>query len=138
MRQIFGMLGENMAGQYRRRLVKRSTSVSPTKSLTKEREFLQQVRYLARQFGWKTYHTFNSQKSEPGFPDLVLVKPPELIICELKTATGKLTISQKEWVYALSSCNVETYVWRPDDLPYIFERLRPKTGSAPADEAGIQ
>lgn len=95
------------------------------------------MKHLAKQFGWLFYHTHRSDKSEPGWPDVVLCKPPELIIAELKSAKGKLTVDQKTWVYSLGSCGIETYVWRPADLPYIFERLRPKAAGAEAEEAGI-
>ena len=52
----------------------------------------------ARLFGWRHYHTFNSRRSVSGFPDLVLLKVPRIIFAELKTATGKLTDDQREWL----------------------------------------
>jgi hypothetical protein len=96
-----------------------------------EREFLQQVRELARLFGWLCYHTHDSRHSEPGFPDLVLVKtscgdqPGCIIFAELKSAAGRLTLAQRMWVQALEQCpGVEVHVWRPGDWDTIVERLQ--------------
>lgn len=40
----------------------------------RERDFQAAVMELARLLGWRVYHTWDSRKSEPGFPDLVLVR----------------------------------------------------------------
>jgi hypothetical protein len=89
-----------------------------------EKELLARVRYLARVAGWLVYHTFNSRKSEAGFPDLVLVKPPRLVIAELKRAGEQPTIEQEAWLAALALVpGVECYLWRPADLPRIVEVL---------------
>ena len=56
-----------------------------------EREFMEAVRHLARMTGWRCYHTHDSRRSEPGFPDLVLVRGGKALFVELKTAHGRLT-----------------------------------------------
>ena len=90
-----------------------------------EREFLQQIRELARWCGWLTYHTHNSQRSEPGFTDLVMVRPPSVLFVELKTTTGRRTPAQREWIEALEQCpGIEVFVWRPSDWDAIVSRLR--------------
>src|SRR5689334_7845732 len=63
-----------------------------------EDKFQTKVLELARIYHWKTYHTYDSQRSTAGFPDLVLVRPPRLIFAELKSAGGNLTVAQKEWL----------------------------------------
>jgi len=70
---------------------------------------------LAGVLGWKHYHTWNSIKSDPGFPDLVLVRPPRLLFVELKAEGGKLTEAQEDWMRILAGCNQEWQVWRPSD-----------------------
>lgn len=83
------------------------------KTLT-EKEWLQHVRDLAHSFGWKTYHTLRSKGSEPGFPDLVLVKASQLIFLELKSEEGRFTSTQAEWLYALGKVqHVHAEVVRP-------------------------
>jgi hypothetical protein len=75
-------------------------------------------------FGWTRYHTFLSVRSAPGFPDLVLVRPPRLIFAELKSETGKVTDAQQAWLALLEACpGCEVYTWRPADLPAIAELL---------------
>jgi len=82
-----------------------------------EKQFQASVAQLARMRRWETYHTYDSRRSNPGFPDLVLVRAPRIIFAELKTLKGKLTASQERWIAALSACPeaVEVYVWRPND-----------------------
>jgi hypothetical protein len=89
-----------------------------------EASFLKTVREAARLAGWETYHTLNSKGSEPGWPDLVLVKPGRLLISELKTDHGRLTREQTHWLRLLATCAApEVSVWRPDDLDAILATL---------------
>ena len=90
-------------------------------SMTEE-EWLQQVRELARLKGWLNYHTRSSRRSDPGFPDLVLVRGDRLIFAELKREKGRLTESQRTWLAALEE-TAETHVWRPSDWEAVIEVL---------------
>ena len=45
------------------------------------------VKLLAGYYGWRTYHTHDSRRSDVGFPDLILIRGPELIAVELKANT---------------------------------------------------
>ena len=91
-----------------------------------------QVKQLAKLWGWIVYHTHDSRRSDPGFPDLVLVRGGRIIFAELKREDGKLTTDQKEWIFQLeqvqekvssapasTGCNFRVYVWRPSDWPVI-------------------
>ena len=74
--------------------------------------------------GWLAYHTFDSRKSEPGFPDLVLVKGDLVWFLELKTERGKVSKAQAAWLRALELvAEVRAEVLRPRDLDYILEEL---------------
>lgn len=89
-----------------------------------ERDFRQQVVQLAQLRGWYVYWTWTSIHSPAGFPDLVLCRPPRLVIAELKTATGKATLAQQEWLAALGACTgVEAHLWRPDDWALVDATL---------------
>jgi hypothetical protein len=82
----------------------------------------------AKQFGYTVYHTRYSIGSTPGFPDLVLVRPPRVIFAELKTARlhSRVGPHQRAWLNLLSDCDgVETYLWRDgtDDLEDIARIL---------------
>ena len=90
-----------------------------------ERDFQRQVVELAKLTGWQVYHTYDSRRSNPGFPDLVLVRPPRLVCAELKRQKGRVTAAQREWAEALRACpGVEYYLWRPSDWDEIEELMR--------------
>ncbi len=74
---------------------------------------------LARLCGWSAYHTHDSRRSEPGFPDLVLVSVQQqrIVYAELKTAKGRVSPEQVVWLADLSAAGAETALWRPADLP---------------------
>jgi hypothetical protein len=86
----------------------------PLEDLT-EKEWMAQGVSLARTMGWKRYHTYRSDRSEPGWPDDALVRD-RLILIEWKTEKGKLSDAQKEWIRALLNAQVEVYVCRPRHL----------------------
>lgn len=89
-----------------------------------ERDFQRAVVDLATASRWTLcYHTLNSRGSASGFPDLVLVRVPELIFAELKTDKGRVSDAQHEWLRSLEACGVETYVWRPSDWATVEARL---------------
>jgi len=90
-----------------------------------EAQFLRQVLDLARIYRWMTYHPALSKWSERGWPDLALVRPPRVILAELKTDRGRTTEHQDRWLGALRACpGVETYLWRPADFHAIAATLR--------------
>lgn len=76
---------------------------------------MQAIIDLARLLGWKTYHTFDSRRSEPGYPDLTLVKGRRLVFAELKTEKGRMTAAQDEWLEAFLQAGAEVCVFRPRD-----------------------
>ena len=89
-----------------------------------ERDFLQQVKDLARLCGWRVYHTLDSRGSDPGFPDLVLVRRGQLVFAELKTDSGKPTAAQTAWLADLGRVHgVDVHLWRPSDWPQIEAML---------------
>lgn len=70
---------------------------------------------LAKLRGWMTYHTYDSRRSEPGFPDLVLVRGEAALYRELKAGQGRLTEAQRKWLDALSAAGQDAGVWRDSD-----------------------
>jgi hypothetical protein len=99
----------------------------------KEADFQRQVVTLASLYNWRFFHptvgfgrghwATQMLASGPGFPDLVLVGDG-VIFAELKSAEGRLSIAQEGWGLALQSAGAEYYIWRPDDLEQIAERLK--------------
>ena len=82
---------------------------------------------LAKLMGWVYYHTYDSRRSEPGFPDLVLVKD-RVLYRELKTETGRLSGKQKAWGERLRRAGQSWEVWRPSQMREIFDVLTKKEG----------
>lgn len=80
-----------------------------------EQQFQDHVVALATRLGWLVYHVYDSRRSVPGFPDLVLVRG-HLMFRELKAANGVVSKPQRVWLKALSVANVDAGVWKPKDL----------------------
>jgi hypothetical protein len=95
-----------------------------------EKDFRQQVATWAEERSWLAYWTWNSKHSPAGFPDLVVCRPPRLIIAELKTQHAQPPKGrQAEWLdwlgqCQLVGCSLEVYLWRPLDEDAILEALR--------------
>ena len=89
-----------------------------------EKEFQSQVTEVAVMLGWLVYHTHDSRRSPPGFPDLTLVRE-RVVFAELKVGKNKLTDDQVKWAKALRQAKgVEYYVWRPEDAIKLTDVLR--------------
>jgi hypothetical protein len=78
---------------------------------------------LAHNLRWRIYHTFDSRRSNSGFPDLVLVRD-RIVFAELKSSRGRLTREQARWIAALGVAGAEAYVWAPSDYPQVERTLR--------------
>lgn len=84
-----------------------------------EKPFQTRVIQLAKFHGFElVYHTHNSQRSVPGFPDLVMVstRSKRVLYRELKRTVGKVTGDQQSWLDALAVAGQDAGVWRPADL----------------------
>lgn len=71
----------------------------------------------AKWTGWAVFHPYDSRKSVgPGFPDLTMVhrNTGRLIFAELKSAKGRLTAQQREWLGYLGKRH-DVRVWYPND-----------------------
>jgi hypothetical protein len=70
--------------------------------------------------GWLCMHPYSSKRTEPGWPDLAMVRNGRFVTAELKSATGKLSGAQQAWLAALALVpGIETFVWRPADFEEI-------------------
>lgn len=81
---------------------------------------------LARIAGWRlahfrpainrSGHWSTPMQGNPGFPDLVLVRPPRVLFVELKSEKGKLSEHQRDWIADLRGCpHIDVRVWFPSD-----------------------
>ena len=94
-----------------------------SKSTLTEKKFQESVIHMARLHRWLVYHTHDSRRSQPGFPDLTMVRHGKLIFAELKTDKGKLTKDQAWWLAGLKQAHPDVFVWRPSDWREIEKIL---------------
>lgn len=98
-----------------------------------EREWQGRVTDLAAVLGWRWAH-FRPAKTakgwrtamegSPGFPDLVLVRPPRLVLAELKAQRNKPSADQEAWLEAFGQVpGIEAYVWHPRDWDAVIDCL---------------
>lgn len=89
-----------------------------------ERTFQEHVIDAARRCGFiLIYHTHDSRRSQPGFPDLVLVNPrtKRVLFRELKSAKGKISKEQQQWADGLRKAGADFDFWYPKD--WVSERI---------------
>lgn len=72
------------------------------------------------------YHPRYSLGSDPGWPDLFLVRRRDrrVLIRELKTDKGVVGRRQAEVLELLTAVGLDAGIWRPADWPRIQEELR--------------
>lgn len=91
-----------------------------------ERQFQDWIVGVATDHGWLHYHTYDSRRSDPGFPDLVLVKTGRpVLFYEVKTEKGRVSMAQQSWLGSLNRSNsqVKAMVVRPSDRDHIIADL---------------
>jgi hypothetical protein len=89
-----------------------------------EKNFMADVIKEAKRQGWKVFHVYNSSKSEPGWPDLYMLRGPRCIVRELKVPPNKTTPEQDEWLAALREAGHDAEVWNPKDWQEIIQTLK--------------
>lgn len=96
-----------------------------------EKHLQQQVIHLARWLGWWTHHHYDSRRSEPGWPDLVMLRGDRALFRELKTTKGRVTQAQGRVLGKLADAGLDAEIWRPRDWldGTIRRELQAKTTS---------
>ena len=94
-----------------------------------EKQLQQQVLDAAKYLGYLVYHVFDSRRSEPGFPDAILVGTGRfagrLIVLEFKTETGRPTQAQLTWLGAWMQVPAAVVmVVRPRDVDEVLQVLQ--------------
>lgn len=92
-----------------------------------EAEFQAAVIKQARAWGWLVYHTYDSRRSEEGFPDLLMLRRDRQIAAELKRSSKeKLSRAQQKWAHGFQAAGGKThhyYVWSPENWDFILHEL---------------
>ena len=88
-----------------------------------EKQFQAAVRDHAVLKGWRYYCVWDPRHSPKGWPDLVLLRPPRMVMAEMKSTRGRLTKEQRETLDMLAACGVESYAWWPESWSVIEKTL---------------
>lgn len=79
-----------------------------------EAELQRLVAEACERLGLAHYHTYDSRRSEPGFPDSTIVGR-RIIFRELKNADNRLSPDQRRWGSKIERAGGDWAVWRPVD-----------------------
>jgi hypothetical protein len=88
-----------------------------------EAQFQRQVIRYAELMGWHCYFAQRSDKSPAGWPDLILIRRPRILFCELKAERGRVTADQQLCLDELRACGMAAHVWRPSDWKLVERTL---------------
>ena len=92
-------------------------------AVVSEKQFMETVIGAARLHGHRVYHTLDSRGSDPGFPDLVIVRDT-VRFWELKAMRGRASAAQLDWLAALAEAGADAMLLSPRDWDAIEEMLR--------------
>ncbi len=89
-----------------------------------EAEYQEQIIQWAEACGWWAYHVHDSRRSNAGFLDLFLLRPPELFLWEVKAEKGRVRPEQQMVIDALRQVKrVRAGIVRPSDWPWVEAEL---------------
>ena len=90
-----------------------------------EARFQAQIITVARLHGWRLiYHTHDSRRSQPGFPDLVMLRAGRGFAIEVKVGRRVVTEEQQRWLDAFALVpGFDSYVARPGNFIELERRL---------------
>lgn len=94
--------------------------------LTTEKELDAAIAQLCGLLRIERFHVYDSRRSMPGFPDLVLWRPDcadrwngcrasHLMFRELKSANGRCSREQLAVMRGLANAGQNVAIWRPED-----------------------
>jgi hypothetical protein len=81
-----------------------------------EAKLQETVRQLCKNLGLFHYHPFDSRRSEPGWPDSVVIGYGGIIFRELKSERGVVSTDQRQVGHMIRAAGGSWGVWRPSDL----------------------
>jgi hypothetical protein len=109
--------------------VRLSIVVREARSYT-EAEFQSLVVARFRDAGWMCFHAergrgrdgdWLTNSGDKGLPDWLFIRPPVMLLIEMKRESGKPSPEQVRVIRAVQSCTrVEGYFARPSDFPHLM------------------
>jgi hypothetical protein len=108
---------DDLPPAYQKQVIGKIGKVRPHPQL--EVPFMQQVLEFLRLCGFLAYHTKDSRKSAPGFPDIIALKGERQLVIETKRVGEEPDSEQERWLGAYADVGAEVYVFTPDDWAEI-------------------
>jgi hypothetical protein len=101
------------------------TVPEPAPKFDDETAFQAAVVKRLKEAGWLVYHTYDSRKSEPGFPDLICLRDGHQLVAELKIDKSKKpTAAQQKWLKAFQRIpGAKVFIWSPEDWDVILREI---------------
>lgn len=103
----------------------------PPDPLGNEAAFQSKLLKLLRAHGWRCTHnpprpgrSRHITFGDPGFPDVVALRPPDLVFLECKSVGGKTSEEQRVWLVGLEAAGVDAWVVNPADWPVLVRLAR--------------
>jgi hypothetical protein len=96
---------------------------SGTKLKQSEKQFEAAVREYAELNSWKTFHPFDSRRSNPGWPDLTMARKGRIVVAELKAEKGRVSKAQEAWLGALQAVAIRAN--SAEEARALFEKRTP-------------
>ena len=81
----------------------------------KEAAYQRMVVDLLTMYRFRVFHTYDSRRSAPGFPDVIATDGQRLFVWEFKTERGQVSPDQEAWIVALRPFATDARVVRPSD-----------------------
>ena len=104
-----------------------------------EKDWQATVLAYARLMGWRVWHDVatntprrcgscgavrQTPRNVAGWPDLVLIRRPDIVFAELKRDGEHPSPEQQAWIDELRACGMRVYVWTPAAWAEVEEVLR--------------
>jgi|SRR3990167_8236494 len=89
-----------------------------------EAAFATTIEQLLDMFGWRWMHSRPAKTDRgwrtalsgtEGFPDYLAVRGDRLLVAELKSDDGELSIEQYFWLKEMAEAGIDAYLWQPSD-----------------------
>lgn len=98
-------------------------TITTTRAMS-ERQLQDGLVAAARRLNYLVYFTWKSIHSPAGFPDLVICGHGKMIFIECKSAKGKPSEPQQEWLRTLREAGQEAFVVTPAEYDLVLADLQ--------------
>lgn len=68
--------------------------------------------------GWRT-----AIEGTAGFPDLIALRGERVLVLEVKSETGRISIDQRRWIEAWRRAGIDARIIRPVDVDRLIGEL---------------